>query len=320
MKIQIVSHTIPENVPKLIGRWSIVPFYFSRKKNKVDYILKNEWLSVLSRYWSFKPDIIITIGPVGAVIAFLKKIGIIKVPIVHDWNDNYAELMGEKWGTKFVTFLERYTIRHSDIIITPSVYRLEKAKKLGKRDGKTAFYVSHGAKDHFFKRYKKIKLPGKNAIKIVYVGQISRYKRVDELIKIVKDAQLDLILIGSNTLPENTLSSKNIFFLGEKKSEELPSFLVSADFLVVTEDNDSALKIMEYLALQKPILVPHGKIDYLSKLYPNITFYRSFQEIPVLVRQSRKKLFRKSKKIPSWEESVDYYLAILEKVVKKRKR
>src|SRR4030042_764380 len=92
MRIQIISHTIRENADKLTGRWSLIPFYLRKNGQAVDFVLRNQWLNFLSRYKRFKPDILITSGPVGIFPILFKKMGIIRCPIVHDWNDNYSEV------------------------------------------------------------------------------------------------------------------------------------------------------------------------------------------------------------------------------------
>lgn len=316
MKIQIVSHTIAQNADKLMGRWSIVPYYLRKEGHTLDHVLKQDWKNFFKRYNSFKPDVLITVGPIGAIIGLLRRLGMIHVPVVHDWNDNYKELMGAKWGGWLIGLLEYLAIKLSNAVATPSLYRLEKGVHWGKKENKSIFYVPHGAKDHFFKNYTKMKLPGKHKIKLAYVGQISSYKRVDVLIGALKDADLDLILIGKNALGKEYLKYKNVHFIDELPSDKLPKLLVSADYLVVSEDNDSALKIMEYLALEKNILAPRGKIEYLKKDFPSIQFYSSLEDIPTVLAKTQKKTRSKGKAL-AWSQAVKNYSSILSKIAKR---
>lgn len=316
MKIQIIAHTIPENLNKLMGRWSIIPYYLKKGGNEIDYVLRNEWFSFLFRYKTFKPDIVISAGPIGAMVAFLRRIKIIKKPVVHDWNDDYAELMGNKWGYNLIRGLEIYTIKNSDYIISPAFSRIEQAKKVCNKKKDEVFYIPHGVKRHFLMKCKKRNLPGKNKIKVVYVGSINKQKRADKIIDALKNSDIDLILIGNPELPKEYTKEKNIYFIGEKKSGELPGFLASANCLIVSENNDSALKLMEYLAIGRPILAPKGKISYLTKKYNSIYLYGSFKDLPFLIKKVYN-LKTKRNKMLLWEEIGERYNDLLKKLAEK---
>ena len=57
-----------------------------------------------------------------------------------------------------------------------------------------------------------------------------------------KILNVDFIIIGLDANQKYPESKGNIFYLGWKEPEDIYSYLVSADFLLVTEDNDSSLK------------------------------------------------------------------------------
>lgn len=310
MKILIISHTIPENASKLEGRWSIIPENLKKKGFILDHVLRNEWSSFYLRYKSFKPDYVIAVGPIGAMIAFYKKIGLLKCPLIHDWNDNYSEIFGGPVERFLAGLMEKYAIKNSDFVITPSMYRYEKGKIWQKRQDRI-YFLPHGVKDHFFKKPKKITLPGTNKKKIIYVGELSKTKSVDKLILSLNDQPADLILIGTEKQEMVSIARKNVYFLGKKRSIEVPNYLAAADYLVLTENNDSALKLMEYLAMGKTILAPTGRLDKFASFEKNIILYGDFEDISKIIGSKRKLKNKHSSYPKTWRKITEMYKNLL---------
>ena len=313
MRIQIISHTIKGNTDKLIGRWSIIPHYFRKQGNEVDHILRNEWSNFFERHNKFNPDVLITAGPIGALIGLMRRIGLVKVPVVHDWNDNYTDVFRGPIKSKIAGFLENFAVKSSDAVITPSIYRLNKGKSLGKIENKTIFYLPHGVKEFFFKHHKPINLPGKNKTKILYVGEVAPFKRIHLLIKELNNKPIDFIVIGNIDQSIKAESADNIHFIGKKPSEEVPRYLKSANFLVLTEDNDSALKLMEYLTTNVPILAPEGRLRLMKRYFPRIIIYDNFKSIEKLLKE-KSRVGKDNRKPEIWSNTVKKYISILSRL------
>jgi len=308
MKILFISHTLKKDINLYKGSHLIASHNFKEMGNKVKHVCREEWFSFFKIYNKFRPDIIISVGVTAGFIVWLKKLKLINCKTIFHWGDNYVEIMGEKWGKKIVRFLENSAVRYSDLVITISKYRLEKGiKEFKKIEGENIFYLPQGYNPSFLNN-PKIKLPGHNKIKIVYAGELFKEKRFGNFLeKFKKLRNVDLILLGAIRFKELPKDEKNIFYLGWISQEKVYSYLKSADFLLVTEDNDSSLKLFEYQVLGKPVLVPKGRISkYLN--FKNNLYYTDFSDINKLIKN---KYQLKKQKVNSWEEIGKKYLEII---------
>ncbi|MFH1452234.1 MAG: hypothetical protein ABIF88_03620 [archaeon] len=316
MKILFIHHYERNNLNKFRGSIPIISQLIERK-NEVKHIAKNEWFHFFKTYNNFKPDVIVTCGPVAGIITLLYRCKLIGSTIIFHWGDNYSEIMGQKWGKRLISFLEKSAVKYSDAVISISKYRFEKAKKeFDKTPLKNLFYIPLGYNKLFLKKSKKLLLPGKNKIKVVYSGEISKSKKFDEINKFFsKLSNIDFIFLGPN---ENIVlqKNKNVFYLGFKPPEEVYSYLKSADFLLITEDNDSSLKLFEYQVFGKPILAPYGRISKYLKLENNL-YYHNFLDIPSLIKTT--KIF-KPMAIFTWEEISDKYFKIIKNIHSKKEK
>jgi len=310
MKILFVHHYLREKLHDFRGSIPILAQLFEKKGHNIKHIAKKEWSNFFNVYREFKPDMIITCGPIGGIIAIFKRVGLIKCKVVFHWGDNYAEIMGQKWGKNVISFLENSAVKYSDIVITISKYRLERGiKKFDKVDKKNIFYLSLGYNPKFLASAKKIKLPGKNKTKIVYAGEIAHTKNFDKIDELFnKLNNIDFIIIGSKECADEK-THPNVFYLGFKPPKEVYSYLKSSDFLLVTENNDSSLKLFEYQVFGKPIFVPRGRISKYLSLKNNI-YYNDFSEIPALIKHPKK---FKPQKIKTWGQISNDYLQIIQK-------
>lgn len=150
---------------------------------------------------------------------------------------------------------------------------------------------------------------------MVYTGEISKLKRVGLLVEAIKGKRIDLIVIGNRGKKEKKIDSENVHFVGWIDPKELPAYLQSADFLIVTEDNDSALKLMEYLASRRNTLAPEGRISCLKKIYPQIRYYKSFEEIPKKISTYFRDKKNTQENLPFlWEDITKRYVALLKEI------
>lgn len=317
MKIQIIAHDTEKRPKAFRMRWNRLPILFEKMGHKVDHILKQDWKKFYFRYLKFKPDVLISVGVIGALPAFLKKLHLIRIPIVHDWTDNYTEIMGKKYGITKIAFLEHFIVSNADFITTPSK-AIEKKCELFERK---AFYISHGVNKDFDK-IKPARLKGK--IKIVYTGNVTEYKQTYKLIDAANGLNCDVYLFGQANIQMKNIP-KNVHFMGVVEYKEVPKYLKAADVLILTANDDSTLKMFEYIKAGKCILGIKGRLGYF--LTHDVNAYLAYdlrEGLKTLIsnKNLRNKLAKNVKKIKvkTWEEVAKDYLNFLENTVLKHKK
>lgn len=238
------------------------------------------WKYFYLRYLKFKPDVLISVGPIAFVPTLLKKLKL---------------------------------IRNADFITTPCISKMERCEVLGKK----AFYIPHGVSADFDEK-KPINLEGN--IKVLYAGEQSKVKRVDKLIKDVKDINCDLYLLGKINEKFKEIAPENVHFMGIVKHSELPSYLKAADILVLTADDDCTLKMFEYVKAGKTILGIRGRLNYflthLENAYLTDDLAKGLKEL-INNEELRSQLANNVKKIKiyTWEEIAREYIKFLDNIV-----
>ena len=305
MRILFISHSPKEEISwKYINSHMIHSKNFKAAGHEVDYIPKEDWKKITFMIRNYKPDVVITLGVIAGAVAWLRKLHMIKIPkLIYYWADNYEEVMSDEHSKWLIKFLEKSAVKHSDKVISISKYRVERGiKEFGKIAGENIFYLEQGYNKEFLANTKSKTLPGVNKIKIVYSGGLTKSKGFPQ-----KISKVDFIIIGDDENSKYPKYKKNIFHLGWKEREDIYSYLISADFLLITEDNDSSLKLFEYQVLGKPILTPRGRISKYLNL-KNCLFYNDFSEIGELVKTTRK---FQPQRIKTWEELSNEILEII---------
>lgn len=313
MRIQIIAHN-EEKYPEKWMRWNWIPYYFEKMGHEVDHVLKKDWKFFYLKYLKFRPDVVISANIIGFLPAFLKRIGLINAPFVHDWNDDSTDVMGRKYGIDRIAFLEHYIIKNASHITTPSKFLQKKCEIFGRK----VAYIPHGVKPNF-EKVEPLELEGK--VKMVYVGSQGEYKMVDKLVKSVRNMNCDLYLIGKTNERLKRIATKNVHFMGFKPHKEVPRYLKAADILVITSDDDCTLKMYEYLKMNKALLALKGRIGYLLDHRVNVYLTNDFREaIKELIKNTklRNELAKNAKKIKvhTWKEISKKYLDFLKKVVR----
>lgn len=301
MKVMFVIQAVKETHR---GTSKKLNLYLKKKGHKTIFPYKKGkfWFffyifKFLIDYIKFRPDIIITFHQVAIIPIIYKKLGLINKPILHYWWDSYTEMMGRVHSPPLLAFIEYYVVKHSDFVVTNSKLQKSIADKLGIK----CKYLQIGVEDYFFKKAKKIQLPGKNKFKVLYIGEQIESKGVVSLIKSVKGIKCDLIMLGNINSEFEKIASKNVYFLGFVKHTELPKYIASADITAFPSDQDSALKLFEYLASKKGILAYNGRINYILKYKENIFTTDNFSDgIRYLMKNPKiiKKIENGAKKFP----------------------
>jgi len=303
MRIQLVTHGRKHyNETKKFGAWHSIAMHLDNMGHDIDFILKKDWLKIYLRYLKFKPDVIIVTGVIGYFVMKLKKLGLIRCPIVLGWNDYFTEQMGKKWGISRVAKMEYYMMENADYITTPSKYLDVISKILNKK----CTYIPHGVDERIYDT-EDIKLEGD--LKIVYSGEISEYKKVDKLIEAAKNNDKVSLYLMGDVADENILKDvpKNIIHVGFLTPRETFKYVKAADICAITSDQDSTLKMPEYLALGKPILALTGRSAYVLQHKTNAYLTDNFIE-GIKELSEDKKLLKtlsdnaKKYKVYTWKE------------------
>ena len=287
MKILLIDHAKKNFREQDTGRWHFLPYYFEKAGHEVLHLTKEDWRKFYATQKEFDPDFIISTGFAGMIPIIYKKLGLIKQPLIHDWNDYYDEIFSARLG-RLAAFLERYVIKNSNYVTSPSKYLLHKGKTFGKK----VEFIQHGVELNL--TVKKANLKGK--FKILYIGELTPYKRVDRIIESVKGLNCELYLIGHPTEELKKIAGGNTHFIGRVPHEKIAGYLKAADVCVVTADQEN-LKLWEYAKAGKAVLAYKGRNRISYFLTHNKTAYITNDLREGLLRLMKdKKLKRKLEK------------------------
>ena len=116
----------------------------------------------------------------------------------------------------------------------------------------------------------------------------------------------------------------NVIYMGSIDQKILPRILKAMDVFALTSNDDSTLKMFEYLKAGKPILGLRGKLNYFLTHLENAYITDDLSEgLDILIDKPelRAKLAEGAKKVQvkTWEDIAKEYLNILEKINKVEK-
>jgi hypothetical protein len=234
------------------------------------------------------------------------------------------------------TKYESIAVEQADIFLanTPSIFK--------KFNIQTKYLIGHGLAEHFLEtNLPKPNLPGKNLIKVGYVGNLLNqyidYEAIENII--VEFPNVDFYFIGPKSksnlnFGEMSIQAdqilgkyQNVFYLGQKISSELPSYLQGFDILLIIYKRDKSghlvnpHKLLEYLSsgaivvatLNKDVMPEANglveRIDYSHELAKTFKFVVSHQS--QLMTKPKVEARKKIAASHTYEKKVDCIMKII---------
>ncbi len=199
------------------------------------------------------------------------------IRVIFELIDDWESSLGGDWFD--IVFYKQF-VNQTNFVVGTSKFLTEKLKKLGRYD---AIYIPNAANEYIFDKYKQYSrphdLPVQGKIGIYFGSLYGEWFAWDYLFEAAKNnPEINFILIGDYQQKFGSEKYRNIYFLGEKKIEQLPAYLAHCSFALLPfrpgkiVEAVSPIKAFEYLFLQKPLIS-----SYIPELvdYPGVFIAKS---------------------------------------------
>lgn len=270
----------------------------------------------------------------GAAAALLGKSPLIVT--IHDLIPFHITGYDYSWKYWYIRFCIKVSVKRCDAIVVP--YKVTKEELVSRLNvpGSKIHVVNYGV-DH--KNYYPRPVDNKSIRRVIYVGEVSRSKGVDALIRafcIVKQhiADAELVIAGKKSKDQPLLERlshemgvQDIIFQGYIPENELPDYYSSATVMIFPSRCGFGLSTLEAMACGTPVIVgdaldaPEFVTDAGILVNPDDIDVMANSIIRVLTEQGlREELSAKAidrAKAFSWEkmarETVEVYRNVLTK-------
>ncbi len=261
-----------------------------------------------------------------------------------EWETMKALKTHPRYRIKIIKMLENFLIKRADGITTMSPTLSSYFEKMYGRKVKT---ITSGIDTKFFSSNNKNivlrkqleKLVGNKKI-MMYVGKLDKSSHVKDMIKVLdKVNNVGLVIVGEGNGKQELIDiasrlkvGDRCYFAGRVDHKNIPKYLNAADILAAPFAKDTVgaefilnLKILEYMGMEKPIIV--SKIGILKDFLKDCAFLYNPGDIDDFAKQikiifsdkkktnlvskaARKKILNYDWKILA-KEMVDYYKEII---------
>jgi glycosyltransferase involved in cell wall biosynthesis len=174
-------------------------------------------------------------------------------------NDDFQSGLRWWWSRRISLRAEREVIRRADKCLAVSQPLVEKMRR--SNDRAELFLPGHEFSSDVRAEFRARERP----IRVCYMGFINSRLRVDWLLRLARDAEFELTLIGPVEQPDlfaQLLESESVRHLGPLTGAQLQEQLVAADVLIMPYDTSQEVvraitapnKLFQYLACGRPVV------------------------------------------------------------------
>lgn len=252
---------------------------------------------------------------------------------IYEYIDELSpDLAGTKELPKNISDKYEYAMNNDNVYIVASADVL--AKDVQKRRGnKNLGFSSNGVDYEFFEKFDEdykfepefqAILDKKKPI-IMYYGALAKWFDYELIKKIAKTNKYSIVLFGikyDGSFDENIKDEENIYFMGPRDYKVLKNYAKESDILTIPFlINDitkatSPVKIFEYMALHKPIVITDLQEcrQYKSVLIANnhTDFLKKLDEASKLINDKKYlKLLDKEAKENDWSHKADAIIELI---------
>jgi len=247
-------------------------------------------LLALFKFREMRADILIADNMECSLLAVLIK-RLFGTPFIFDFIDDYSKIMeydGQNTRYKLAKRLERIVPKLADTVIAVDPEKEAFCRRLGIAPEKIVM-VPNGCDSDMFKPQKKDLSLGKelgvHAKKVVtLVGKLNGYYELDMVIKAIPQVisqvpELKLLLVGEGKdlvglqkLVRDLRLEDHVSFIGPYSHEEIPRIINLSDVCILPIPAGSALVLYEFMACEKPVIVPKGgteKMGVSKEFFPD---------------------------------------------------
>lgn len=141
-------------------------------------------------------------------------------------------------------------------------------------------YIPNGVELKEFDTFKKISLPGKNRLKVVFLGRFALQKNIGALIQAKIPAGIDLIFAGEResgpheifaAIIRKSQSEPNVHYFGPAYGQEKVNLLRSADAVIIPSLHECHPLVMHEAMAGGNIVLHSGAGDMKNILTPDFT-------------------------------------------------
>lgn len=229
-----------------------------------------------------------------------------------------------KYPRKAINSFSRFFMRGFDSVISISHYLKKELLRYGIKEEKIAVIPNAVDECFFVKRTEDKDF-------MLFVGRLEKHKRVEMLIRLSKDIDFKLVVVGTGPEMERLKRyaksiSANVEFLGRVSREKLIDLYASCSFFVsASEWEGFGLIFLEANACGKPVIgfnlcamperIIHGVNGFLAN------DYEEFKKYALLLKENRNCLSKEKiinvAKNYSWENTAKSYEALFRKIIER---
>ena len=259
--------------------------------------------------------------------------------MIYEYVDDLSpELAGTKEIPKNIIDKYEYVMNHDNIYVIVTAKLLEE-DVIKHRGTKNLAFSSNGVDYEFFEHFDESyeldsafkEIQNKKKPIIMYYGALAKWFDYDLIKKIAETNKYSIVLFGikyDEAFDENLNDEKNIYFLGTRDYKVLKYYAKEADVLTIPfkinniTKATSPVKIFEYMALHKPIVITdlNECRQYKSVLIgKNHKEFEEKLEEAMKLRNDKKyiKLLDKEARDNDWSKKAEAIINLIKKDEKK---